>query len=295
MGAVLHAQTPKSSDEYIAKAGKTFISEEEFLRRFELLPAFGRHRANQLEGAKAELLYSMIAEKLLAEEAATRGLDKDSTFVRAFYEVRKMLSRDELYREEISQKVHVTNKQVSDGIARALRQLLVSFVYFKKEEDARFIRSQMKQSTDFERLHIDSSISAIRDTATVIWGDADPAIEKAAYLMKGDEISDVISAAGGYYILKMKRVERNNYYASMQPGVLHNRVEEVMRLREEKDRLEEFVKEVLSNKVGYSVSRTLSLLANEIGSMCGASNDTLISFTPEIVLQSGIEMQGIPR
>jgi hypothetical protein len=104
-------------------------------------------------------------------------------------------------------------------------------------------------------------------------------------LMKGDEISDVISAAGGYYILKMKRVERNNFYASMQPSVLHQHVEEVIRLREEKNRLEEFVKEVLSNKVGYSVSRTLSLLADEIGSMCGASNDTLISFTPEIVLQ----------
>jgi hypothetical protein len=285
VGTGLYGQTPSSTDQYIAKAGKTFISEDEFLRRFELLPAFGRHRANQLEGAKAELLYSMIAEKLLAEEASARGFDKDSTFVYAFREVRNMLSRDELYREEISQKVHVTNDQVSKGIARALRQLLVSFIYCKKEEDARFIRSQMKKPEDFDRLHIDSSFSIIRDTATVIWGDADPAIEKTAYYMKGDEVSDVVLAAGGYYILKMKAVQRNNFYASMQPSVLHQRVEESIRLREEKARLEEFVKEVLINKVGYSVSRTLSALAYEIGSMCGVSNDTLISFTPEVVLQ----------
>ena len=285
MGSVLHGQTQKLSDDYIAKAGKTFISEDEFLSRFELLPGFGRHRANQLEGAKAELLDPMIAEKLLAEEAATRGLDKDSTFVHAFQEVRKMLSRDELYREEVSQKVHVTSDQVSEGIAMAMRQLLVSFIYFRKEEDARFIRSQMKKSTDFELLHIDSSFSVIRDTATVIWGDADPAIEKTAYSMKGDEISDVIFAAGGYYILKMKGVQRNNTYASMQPSVLNDRVEERIRLREEKERMEKFVKEVLSDKVGYSVSRTLHELADAINSMCGLGNDTLITFTPEVVGQ----------
>ena len=285
LSAVLYGQTPKFSDEYIAKAGKTFISEEEFLRRFELLPAFGRHRANQREGAKAELLYSMIAEKLLAEEAAARGLDNDSTFVRAFREVRNMLARDELYREEVSQKVHVTDEQVSKGIARAMRQLLVSFIYCKKEEDARFIRSQMKRSKDFEELHIDTSFSILRDTATVIWGDADQAIEKTAYSMKSNEISDIVFAAGGYYILKLKGVQRNNFYASMQPSVLHQRVEEIIRLREEKDRMEAYVKEALRDKVGYSVSRTLSKLAEEISSTCGEANDTLISFTPEVVLR----------
>jgi len=289
IGTVLHSQPPKSSDEYIAKAGKTFISEDEFVRRFELLPGFGRHRANQLEGAKAELLYSMIAEKLLAEEASARGLDKDSTFDRAFYEIRKMLSRDELYREEISQKVHVTNEEVSKGIARALRQLLVSFIYFRKEEDARFVRAQMKRSNDFESLHIDSSFSVLRDTATVIWGDADPAIERTTYSMKENEISEVVPAAGGYYILKLKGVQRNNFYASMQPNILHDRVQEMIRLRKEKERLEEFIKEVLSNKVGYSVARTLSALADIFSTSCGESNDTIISFTPEIVPQIALK------
>jgi len=280
--AVVHAQTSKPSDEVIAKAGRTFIAEDEFLNRFELIPGFGRHRASQLEGAKAELLYSMIAEKLLAEDAAARGLDKDTTFVRAFQEVRNMLARDELYREEVSQKVHITNEEISIGIGRALRQLLVSFIYCKKEDDARFIRSQIKRPKDFEQLHIDSSFAVVRDTATVIWGDADPEIERTAYAMKGNEISDVVFARGGYYILQLKGVQRNNVYSSMEPGVLHERLVESLRLRKEKVRMDAFIKEVLSGKVGYSVSRTLRRLANELGSMCGVSNDTLISFTPEI-------------
>ena len=282
VGLALRGQAMKSPDDVIAKAGNVYISESEFLSRFELLPGFGRHRASQLEGAKAELLYSMIAEKLLAQEAGSRGLDADPAFRSAYQEVRRMLARDELYREEITQKVHVSEAQVSKGIARALRQILVSFICFKSREDAAFIRSQIKRSADFETLHIDSSIRVIRDTATVIWGDADPAIEESAYSMKGSEISGIIPAGGNYYILKIKEVQRNNAYASLQPNILHDRVKDRIRLHDEKIRMEEFVREALSDKVGYSLPRALRALAEVIGRMCGSENDTLISFTPEV-------------
>lgn len=282
---VLFGQTPKASESYVAKAGGIFISEEEFIQRFELLPAFGRHRESQLESAKLELLYSMIAEKLLAQEAVARGLDKDSLFRQAFFEVRKMLSRDELYRMEIVQKVDVTLGEIAEGIGRALRQLLVSYIYFNTEESAMFVRSHMRDRRDFDLLRIDSSMNAIRDTATVIWGDADRAIEEIAYSMKKNEISTVVRAGNGFYILALTGLQRNNTYASMQPDVLHDRVTKILRSRKELARLNLFVAEALEGKIGYSLPRTLKTLARELERKCKTANDTLVSLTPEVVLE----------
>ena len=64
-GAVV-AQPLKPPPNVLAKAGDLFVTEKEFLQRFELLPALQRSRKSRLEESKLELLYSLIAEKLLA-------------------------------------------------------------------------------------------------------------------------------------------------------------------------------------------------------------------------------------
>lgn len=286
---VLFGQTPKASESYLAKVGGIFISEEEFTKRFELLPGFGRHRKSRLEEAKLELLYSMIAEKLLSQEADARGLDKDSLFQHAYFEVRKMLSRDELYRAEVVQKVDVAPGEIAEGMSRALRQLLVSYIYFDREESAKFVRSRISDRRDFDLLHIDSSMNAIRDTATVIWGDADRAIEETAYSMKKNEISAVVRAGKGYYILALTGVQRNNSYASMQPDVLHDRVSEILRSRKELLRLNTFVAETLKDKIGYALPRTLKALAHGLKRECETASDTVVSLTPEVLRELRVQ------
>ena len=67
----VHAQG--GNDPVVARAGNAFISEREFQERFELTPGLYRHRKAQLEQEKLTFLYSMIAEKLLAQEARERG------------------------------------------------------------------------------------------------------------------------------------------------------------------------------------------------------------------------------
>jgi hypothetical protein len=246
------AQPSKSPPNVLAKAGDLFVTEKEFLQRFELLPALERSRKSRLEESKLELLYSLIAEKLLAQEARERKLDRDSAFVASFDEVRKLLARDQLYREEVSSKVNLTVPEVRQGISEAQREILISFLFFDKKEDASFVRKQIKTDRDFGKVSIDSSLHAVRDTATVIWSDAEPAIERAAYRLKKGEISGVTKAGAGYYILKVDRIAANAFYNSLQPSVLYERVLLKLRERKEQMRLNEFVAVALKGKPGYS-------------------------------------------
>jgi len=274
---VLYAQEGNNKTSYIAKAGNIFISEREFIHRFEMLPGLNRRRS-QLETAKAEFLYTIIAEKLLAQEAVANNLDRDTLLQQALYSIRKKLSRDQLYREEISQKVKLSDTEINRGMVRSQILPFTSYLFFKKKNDAVFARRQMKKSADFEMLNIDSSFSAIRDTATVIWGDAEPALEEVLYNLKAGEISPVIKAGSGYYIIKIIRVQKNHQFSSLEPNVLHNRVTEIIRLRKERQRLTEYVNDVFKDKIGYSIPHSFI---------------TLVKNLQEVYVQQGNESEGL--
>ncbi|MDD8017815.1 MAG: peptidylprolyl isomerase [Bacteroidota bacterium] len=277
---LLYGQEKGKNITYVAKAGNIFISEREFVQRFELLPGFGRQRRSQLETAKAEFLYTMIAEKLLAQEAIARNYDKDTIVVQSLIAIRKKLSRDELYRNEISQKVKISDIDIIRGMARAQSLPLVSYLYFAKEEEAVFIRQQMKKSKDFDALKIDSTFHVLRDTATVIWGDADPALEDAVYRLTSGEISPVIKAGSGFYIVKVNEIRRNTEFSSLQPNVLRDRTVDIIRLRKERQRFNEFMGEIFKDKIGYSLPRTFIHLAKclrEVFYERGKENDGLFS------------------
>jgi parvulin-like peptidyl-prolyl isomerase len=275
-------EQPSPPEKVIARAGDAFISEKEFLERYELLPGFGRQVRSQAQARKMEVLYSIIAEKLLAQDAAARGLDRDSVLALAVRETRKLLARDAMYKREVIAKSPVSPKELSTGIAEALIELSVRYIYFEKAEDAAFVRAQMHRFEDFRGLRIDSSFHALRDTATLVWGEADPAVESAAYHLKKNEISPVVRAGTGYYIITVAAVRRNFAYASLASDVLRDRVLTILRRRKEKARLEEFAPGVLRGKTGYASPVPLNRLVAAFERVFReGSRDSIVYLTPE--------------
>lgn len=279
------AQTLRE-ESYIARAGEVFISEKEFLERFELLPGFGRRTGNDLQNAKLELLYSMIAEKLLAQEALERGLTRDSVFIRASDHMRKLYARDELYREEISSKVTVSRDEIDTAVNKAARSLGITFLYCENLNDADFLRSRIITAADFDRLSIDSTLKVTRDTITVDWGEADPALEHAAFNLSKGEVSDVITAGGGYYIFRVDSVKRNGSNEAQQAAVLRERVESTLRLRKEEDRLDVFLRETLRDSLGYAPTGTFRRFANILADLYSrAPGGTPTGLTPDMLIE----------
>jgi parvulin-like peptidyl-prolyl isomerase len=253
-----------SDGHVVARAGSVFVSEQEFQERFELTPGLYRHRKPQLEQEKLKILYSMVAEKLLAQEARERGLDTAAYFRDALADLVKLFARDELYRREVRLKVTVTPAEISRGIRQARQQLLIDFLFFSEEATARFVRSQLHDGKAFDRQALDPSLHAVRDTATVIWGDADTTIEAAAYRLGANELSPVIRAGEGWYILRLRRAERNALYADMPPLTLRERVLSRIRMRKEAVREQEYVNEALRNQPSSSPPGTFRAVADAV-------------------------------
>ena len=254
-------QTAEHQNSAIARAGTMYISEEEFLERYELLPGQYRNRSNNVEESKFVFLYSLVAEKLLAQEALARHVDQDSMYQYAISGIKKMLARDQLYREEVSGKIKVSKKEVYKAIIDAERQLSLSFFYFEDSTDAAFVRKQLLNCKQFSQFQIDTTMAILRDTASLLWGEAEAPIEQAAFRLKKGECSPVVQTSTGYYILHLEKELPNAFYISMQPHVLYERVETKLRLRKEKARLDEYLLDILKTKIGFSLPRPFKILA----------------------------------
>jgi hypothetical protein len=264
----LHSMRGQDGDGHVvARAGSVFISEQEFQQRFELTPGLYRHRKQQLEQEKLTLLYSMVAEKLLAQEALERGVDTTAYFRASLAEVTALFARDELYRREVRQKVEVTPAEISRAVRQARQQLLIDFVFFSDEASARFVRSQLHDGKDFDRQALDSSLHALRDTATVIWGDADTTIESAAYRLGANDLSPVLRAGEGWYILRLRRAERSKVFGDMPPQTLRERVVTRIRMRKEAVWEEEFVNTMLRDRPSSSPPATFQAVADAVSSV----------------------------
>ena len=255
------AQPSDHQSSAIARAGSLYISEQEFLERYELLPWQYRNRKNNVEESKLVFLYSLVAEKLLAQEALAHHVDRDSMVQNAVNGIKKMLARDQLYREEVSSKVTITGEEVRKALVDAKRQLALSFLYFEDSSVAAFVRSQLKNCRQFNRFQVDTSMAVLRDTATLSWGEAEASIEQAAFRLKKGECSPVVGASTGFYILHVDNDVPNTFYTSMQPQVLFERVETKLRLRKERARLDAFLDDVLKAKTGFSLPRPFKSLA----------------------------------
>lgn len=258
------AQTDPPDGAVLARAGDVFVAEREFTERFELTPGLYRHRKPQLEQEKLVLLYSMVAEKLLAREARERQFDTAGVYRAAITDLLKLLVRDELYRQEVSTKVRITPTELRTAIARARERRLIRFWYLPDSASAQFVRSRLRTGADLDRFAADTSLGAVIDTATVRWGDADEAIEEGAYTTAMNAVSPVIAAGDGYYLLRPLRREPDPAVQALPAATLRDRVASTLRMRKERVREAAFLEELLRRRPASSPPATYRPVADAI-------------------------------
>lgn len=278
----LGAQDVSPERAILARAGTVEVTEKEFRERFELTPGLYRQKGS-LQSRKEEFLISLVAEKLLAQEALARGLDVDSLHRLAMLELTRLFARDALYRQEVSAKVSVSDAEVRMGMQRSRSLLRVTFLFSEREDEAAFVRSRISAGKDLDAMRFDSSLALLRDTATVIWGDADTTIENAAYGIAPGALSPVVHAGEGYYILRLDSRSPNPFTASLQPDALRQRVIRTLRERKERVRMQEFVDATLRGSSGFSPPSTFKRYARAAAEVLSAApgGDTLARMTPE--------------
>ncbi len=245
------AQEDQLTEEPVARVGSRAISCGEFLQRYEFGPGLERQTKGKTGENKQVVLVSLIAEKLLAEEARVQGLAAIPEFRTAVKDAERLLVRDELYRREVREKVTLSEQEVQQALALSGRRLKVRLVFSPTEEEARFLQRQISSGTPLEALVLDGDSTgtiARTDTLTVRWGEGNPTVEGLCYALRPGETSQAARFDDGFYFFKVVSEAWISGSGVRERKSERERVERELRRRREEERTFQYMTTVLRGK-----------------------------------------------
>jgi len=119
---------PQNEEVVIAEIGNDKITEKEFRLRYELSPFLSLQSSWNFDSLKYDFLYSLIAEKLWAMQAKDMGLIAHPDFSFYFKPLEEIYVRDALFKEEVENKVILTDDDISNGILKSQTTFKVKIV-----------------------------------------------------------------------------------------------------------------------------------------------------------------------
>ena len=192
----------------IATIGNDIISADEFIERYELTPQLYAGMIGAEESAKKEFLYSIIAEKLWALEAESIGLGKSELITSTYRAIEKMYVRDELYREEILNKVHISDEYLAEAFLRNSLILNLNYIFSTDFSEIEAIYEQLKSGVNFYSILLSRPESKLQEAPyTISYGQMDKSVEDKLYNLKLGEITEPVKAPNGWYIFKLLSIQ----------------------------------------------------------------------------------------
>ena len=194
-----------SSDSLLVKIGSSGITADEFQQRFELIPQVSAGAKKDLEQKKSDLLYSLIAEKLWANEAEDLKLDTSDIMQITFKTIEKMFVRDALYKIEITDKIKITNEEKLEGLRRIYFNLDLEPLQFSDSLSAIRIYQLLKEGISFDSAKsiTQSNLPAIQ----VKFGELRESVEDMLYNLNEGKFSVPIKSSSGWLIFNLLKKE----------------------------------------------------------------------------------------
>lgn len=157
------------------------ITSDEFITRFELTVYPGKGLNADLDEVKREFLYSMVAEKLLANKSSMSSSGQDSNEEYIKNEVKAIFLRDALYRKEVLSKVQVSEAELQKGISYSDYNYIVDTFYFPDSLWADDFYQQIKDRKNSYIYHLSDSLNLCHDTLEIGYGESDETIENSFF------------------------------------------------------------------------------------------------------------------
>jgi parvulin-like peptidyl-prolyl isomerase len=191
-------------EKIIAKIGSEVITESEFIERYELTPQINAGTVGAEESIKKEVLYSIIAEKIWAIEAESMGLDNSELMKSTYKAIEKMYVRDALYRQEILNKVQLSNDYLIEAFRRNSLVLDLNYLFSEDEIEINDFYIQLINGVDFYSIFFKRPESKLQENPyQVSYGQMDKNVEDILYNLKPGEFTRPIKAPKGFYIFKL--------------------------------------------------------------------------------------------
>ncbi len=188
----------------VARIGTRIITEEEFLERYEFSPGLQRNNKSDTEQSKLEFLYTIIAEKLWAQQSSVLGLDTIEVMKFSRDEFEKMFVRDALYKKEITDKIEISNDELLQAFYRNRNRLKVNFIFSEDENEIQKIYSMIIQGIVFDSvLIVRPEFDEQKEPWDVVYGQMESAVEDSLYNLKVGEFTAPILTPDGWYIFRL--------------------------------------------------------------------------------------------
>jgi len=162
---------------------------------------------------KQDFLESLVSEKLLLQEAESRGIQHLADVQQVLRQARDRILVAKLIEEEVEVKSEVESNEIKSYYENNKQEfvspfrLRASHILLRSREEADEILKRIKKGESFEELAKKHSLdpTAVKggDIGYFRKGQLIPEIEEAAFALKKDEISDIIQSTFGFHVIKV--------------------------------------------------------------------------------------------
>ena len=244
LGGVL-AGCGGSSEEKVATVGDQTITKAEFEAGFQ-------NRAQNFASYEVELeqrrqfLDELIDQKLLVIGAYKQGLDKSDDIQRLIEQQQGKFLLDQLYKQEIADKVEVTEKDLNAWYDNLGEEVHARHILLASEADAVAVKAELDGGADFAELARTRSTdpsakSNAGDLSWFRWGIMVPGFQDSAFALEPNQISGPVKTEFGYHIIQLleRRPVDRQPFDQVKAGI-----EQQLRQQKTQARLREFLTQV---------------------------------------------------
>ncbi len=197
--------TQHLDDNTVARVGHLNISKDEFQKRYEFTPMFRKQIRKMEIPLKLEMLYTLIAEKLWALEAAANGLDTAEVIKFSAQMFEKMFVRDALYHKIIRDQVQISDEELREGWTRNSARLFVNFIFSEDEEEINNLYNLMKLGIPFDSILVERpEFDEQPDPIEIFYGQMADEVEDSLYNLQYGGFTSPILTPDGWYIFTLK-------------------------------------------------------------------------------------------
>lgn len=197
----------QSSKDIVAKAGSLTITKDEFHKRYEFVPHVTDKEGFDSTSFKKNFLYTLIAEKLLAQAAKKEGVDKSQNYHAMMENLSNIYLRDALYKKEVLDKIVIPDSALAQGQLRMMRSVRTKFIFSLDEREIENIYADINLGASFDSIFTTRpEKKEQKDAAEVTFGTMNEKIEDAIYKVGVGQVTPPIELKEGWYICKIYSV-----------------------------------------------------------------------------------------
>ncbi len=196
---------PKLDTVVVATVGPWKISGTEFKLSYDFGPSFTKREKD----SKKRYLNFMIYEKLLALDAQSVGLENWPDVKRQMAEIEGDLSTEELYKEDVLSKVHISDHQLAYSVKAERIHVTVQWIYCRSAGEVDELARNMKSGITFDTLYARQFSEGVEpedrsmETTRFKLRMKNPMFAGVVDTMKSGKISLPIHGPDGWYIVRI--------------------------------------------------------------------------------------------